>query len=55
MEKAGKKVILDDSIRRADDYIKKPWSEQRKQIQIWFETDREDEETINNILQEYNI
>jgi hypothetical protein len=52
MERAEKKAMLDDSIRRAEDYMKKSWSEQRKGIQRWFEMDREDEETINNILQE---
>lgn len=52
VERTEKKAILEDSIRRAEEYMERSWSEQRNEIQRWFETDRDDEKTINDILQE---
>lgn len=52
MERAEKEAILYGLIRRAEDYMKKSWSEQRKQIHDWSKKDWEDEKTINDILQE---
>ena len=51
-ERIDKKSKIEDSIRRAEDYMRKSWSEQKKEIQSWFKTDQNDEETINDILQE---
>jgi hypothetical protein len=32
--------------------MKKSWSEKKRLIQSWFETDQNDEEAINDIIQE---
>lgn len=51
MDRIERKSKIEDLIRRAEDYMKKSWSEQKKEIQSWSETDQNDEETIKDILQ----
>ena len=52
VEKVEKKSKLEESLRKEESYMKKSWSEKRRLIQSWFETDQSDEETINDIIQE---
>jgi hypothetical protein len=52
MERIKRKSKIEDSIRRAEDYMKKSWTEQKKEIQFWFKADQNDEKAISDILQE---
>jgi hypothetical protein len=52
LERVEKKSKLEESLRKEEAYMRKSWSEKKKLIQSWFETDQNDEETINDIIQE---
>jgi len=51
-ESVEKKSKLEESLRKEEAYMKKSWSEKKRLIQSWFETDQNDEEAINDIIQE---
>jgi hypothetical protein len=52
LERVEKKSKLEESLRKEEAYMKKSWSEKKRLIQSWFETDQNDEEAINDIIQE---